>query len=73
MEGKLPSSPIIAFENSAVPAGLDPLSPKPGIETPGYCQNVPLGQESSSRVGHLRKTLTLLQTERKAVSCRFHR
>ena len=38
MEGKLPSSPIIAFENSAVPARLDPLSPKPGVETPGYCQ-----------------------------------
>ena len=39
MEVKLPSSPIIAFENSAVPAGLDPISPEPGVETPGYCQS----------------------------------
>ena len=35
----MPSPPIIAFENSAVPAGLDLLPPKPGVETPGYCRS----------------------------------
>jgi hypothetical protein len=44
MELKLPSSPVIAFEISAVPAGLILLRDFPGVETPGYCRNVPLGQ-----------------------------
>ena len=59
MEGELPSSPIIAFEKLAVPAGLNLLPPKPGVETPGYCrsplrgswQNVCRGDGGAERTG----------------------
>jgi hypothetical protein len=35
---------------SAVPAGRDVLSILPGVETPGYFQNVPLEGVTNSKV-----------------------